>query len=205
MTTTTSTPAIDHLNREYPLHQPTPNGIRFCIAELDERTGGQDARVLWGPYWEPFHLNHRPGLTDREFLMMLRWAVDTVERHRLDRGEPEGIHDFRFDAQPVRSSTGRPEKLAAGSGTFGRGVRVPDDGLIGAVGGVRSALDQWERRDEPGAGGAVRQTANDAMDGIDGLLRELHKRRAALVTEIRCYDDATAVRVDALLASRRSR
>ena len=48
----------------------------------------------------------------------------------------------------------------------------------------------------------TRQAANTAMDAIDGMLRDLHAMRSRLVTEIRAADDATAARVDAMLASR---
>jgi hypothetical protein len=40
------------------------------------------------------------------------------------------------------------------------------------------------------------------MGAIDGMLAALHKARADLVAQVRAYDDATAARVDAMLASR---
>ena len=62
------------------------------------------------------------------------------------------------------------------------------------------ALAQWAARDDTRAQPEVRQAANTAMDVIDAMLAELHQLRARLVTEIRQADDATAARVDALLA-----
>jgi hypothetical protein len=49
---------------------------------------------------------------------------------------------------------------------------------------------------------AARRAANVAMGTIDGMLAALHTARATLVAEVRAYDDATAARVDAMLASR---
>ena len=62
------------------------------------------------------------------------------------------------------------------------------------------ALAQWLARDDSKAEPAVRQAANTAMEEIDAMLAELHELRARLVSEIRASDDATAARVDALLA-----
>jgi len=64
------------------------------------------------------------------------------------------------------------------------------------------ALGQWEDRDDSKAQPEVRRAANTAMDAIDGMLRDLHAMRSRLVGEIRQADDATAARVDALLAGR---
>jgi hypothetical protein len=61
-------------------------------------------------------------------------------------------------------------------------------------------LDVWADRQEPDA--RARRCANGAMDAIDGMLRELHAMRSELMTEIHASDDATAVRVDALLAAK---
>lgn len=62
------------------------------------------------------------------------------------------------------------------------------------------ALVQWEERDDSVPQPGVRQAANTAMDAIDTMLRELHAMRERLVGEIRTSDDATAARVDAMLA-----
>lgn len=59
----------------------------------------------------------------------------------------------------------------------------------------------WEARAEPDA--HARRCASDAVDAIDGTLRELHQIRQRLVGDIRKSDDASAVRVDALLAKPR--
>jgi thiamine monophosphate kinase len=68
---------------------------------------------------------------------------------------------------------------------------------------LSAAHAMWGWRDDSKAQPQVRGAANTAMDSIDGLLHELHQLRAAMVTEIRRYDDATAARVDALLEKRR--
>jgi hypothetical protein len=55
----------------------------------------------------------------------------------------------------------------------------------------------WQARNEPDA--HARRCANDAMDAIDVMLRELHAVRARLTGEIRQADDRTAERADELL------
>jgi hypothetical protein len=45
----------------------------------------------------------------------------------------------------------------------------------------------------------ARRCAGDAVGANDSALRELHRIRARLVSEIRRADDATAARADALL------
>lgn len=65
------------------------------------------------------------------------------------------------------------------------------------------SLATWATRDDSKAQPAVRVAANDAMDAIDALLRELHGVRSKLLGEIRDHDDIAAVRVDAMLADRR--
>jgi hypothetical protein len=72
------------------------------------------------------------------------------------------------------------------------------------MGVLSIALGQWEDRDETRPQPEVRRAANTAMDAIDGMLRDLHAMRARLVGEIRAADDATAARVDALLADRQA-
>ena len=49
------------------------------------------------------------------------------------------------------------------------------------------------------AAAAVRRAANDAMDEIDLMLRELHAMRARLTGEIRQADDAAMARTSELL------
>ena len=68
------------------------------------------------------------------------------------------------------------------------------------MGVLAVALAQWEIRDDSKVQPEVRRAANTAMDEIDAMLRELHQMRSRLVGEIRAADDATAVRVDAMLA-----
>jgi hypothetical protein len=69
------------------------------------------------------------------------------------------------------------------------------------MGVLSVALRQWEDRDDSKAQPDVRRAANTAMAAIDGMLRDLHAMRARLVSEIRGSDDATAARVDAMLAA----
>jgi hypothetical protein len=57
----------------------------------------------------------------------------------------------------------------------------------------------WQNREEPDP--VARLRASDAVGAIDAMLLELHDVRARLVGEIRAADDATGVRVDALLAA----
>jgi hypothetical protein len=71
------------------------------------------------------------------------------------------------------------------------------------MGVLSVALGQWERRDETRPQPEVRRAANTAMDAIDGMLADLHAMRARLIDEIRDGDDATAARVDAMLAARK--
>jgi hypothetical protein len=59
----------------------------------------------------------------------------------------------------------------------------------------------WEARREPDA--HARRCANDAIDAIDAALAALHRLRGELVGQVRQADDATAARVDALLARMR--
>lgn len=71
------------------------------------------------------------------------------------------------------------------------------------MGVLSVALVQWEDRDDTKAQPEVRRAANTAMDAIDAMLRDLYAMRARLVGEIHEADDATAARVDAMLASSR--
>ena len=73
--------------------------------------------------------------------------------------------------------------------------------LISQVIILGTALVRWDGRDETGPDAAGRLAANAAMDAIDAMLAELHVTRARLAAEIRQADDATAARVDAMLAS----
>jgi hypothetical protein len=72
------------------------------------------------------------------------------------------------------------------------------------MGVLAIALGQWEDRDDTRPQPEVRRAANKAMDEIDFMLGELHAMRARLVSEIRASDDATAARVDVLLAERQA-
>lgn len=66
------------------------------------------------------------------------------------------------------------------------------------------ALAQWAARDDSKGDADARHAGNTAMDTIDAMLRELHSLRSRLTGEIRDYDDATAVRVDAMLLARKA-
>jgi hypothetical protein len=59
----------------------------------------------------------------------------------------------------------------------------------------------WSARGEPDA--HARRCASDAIDAIDAALYALHRTRARLVGQVRQADDATAERVDRLLARMR--
>jgi len=76
--------------------------------------------------------------------------------------------------------------------------RLGDEGHKGVLDVV---LAQWMARDDSRAEPGVREAANTAMDAIDAMLGELHALRARLMSEIRASDDATAARVDTMLAA----
>jgi hypothetical protein len=76
--------------------------------------------------------------------------------------------------------------------------QLGDEGRVGVLG---FALAQRAARDDTNADPQARRAANTAMDEIDAMLAELYAMRSRLVTEIRASDDATAARVDAMLAA----
>jgi len=88
------------------------------------------------------------------------------------------------------------DEIAAGRRTIGDACGRLDG--YNVVLGV--ALAQWMARDDSRAEPEVRRAANTAMDMVDAMLAELHLLRARLVSEIRGSDEATAARVDDLLA-----
>ena len=59
-------------------------------------------------------------------------------------------------------------------------------------------LGTWRNRKEPDA--HARRCANDAVDAVDAMLRELHLVRQQLIGDIRASDVAAAKRADELLA-----
>jgi hypothetical protein len=71
--------------------------------------------------------------------------------------------------------------------------------LRGHFSELEAALALWATHDDTKAQPGVRQAANDAVDAIDGALRELHGLRSQLVSEIRTADDATMARTEELL------
>jgi hypothetical protein len=64
-------------------------------------------------------------------------------------------------------------------------------------------LSIWSYREDNKPDAHARRHANDAVDAIDAAIRKLYGVRTQLITEIRDADDASAARVDALLAARR--
>jgi hypothetical protein len=74
-------------------------------------------------------------------------------------------------------------------------------GLREHVENLATWLAIWEARKEPDA--FARRCASDAVDAIDGALRDLYLIRGQLTAEVRQADDATAARADALLARMR--
>ena len=82
-------------------------------------------------------------------------------------------------------------------------------GYDNAVLAIRGHVDQlgvslatWSARDDARPCPEARRAANTAIDAIDAMLRDLYAIRARLISEVRISDDATAARVDALLAGR---
>lgn len=81
------------------------------------------------------------------------------------------------------------------------------DGYDSALTAIRNHVEDlgvwlaiWQARDDGKPDAPARRAANDAVDAIDASIRELHKIRQQLISEIRVSDDATAARVDAMLA-----
>jgi hypothetical protein len=77
-------------------------------------------------------------------------------------------------------------------------AEIPDLGHDLRV--LTEVLEMWASRDDSKAQPGVRQSAKTAVDAIDRMLATLHQVRAELCDEIRSSDDATNLRVDALLA-----
>lgn len=85
-----------------------------------------------------------------------------------------------------------------------RGPYADDAGAaLSAASDLGVYLALWAMRYDDKPDAEARQSANLALDTIDTALRKLHALRERLVGDIRAYDDATAARVDALLAERR--
>ncbi len=76
--------------------------------------------------------------------------------------------------------------------------------IRGHVGDLGTALAIWQARDDTKPDAHARCAASRAVDSIDAALAGLHAIRARLITEIRASDDATAARVDELLARGRT-
>jgi hypothetical protein len=71
--------------------------------------------------------------------------------------------------------------------------------LRGHVSELETALALWATLDDTKPQPGVRQAANDAVDAVDGALRELHGIRSQLISEVRAADDATMARTGELL------
>ncbi len=83
----------------------------------------------------------------------------------------------------------------------------PQDGYDAPLSALRNHVEDlaadlaiWQARDDGKPDAHARRAANDAVDAIDAAIKELHQIRARLITEVRVSDDATAARVDAMLA-----
>lgn len=76
------------------------------------------------------------------------------------------------------------ERRAIGDATG----RLGDEGRNGVL---AVALARWMARDDSKPDVEARQAANDAMDEIDAMTRELYRLRTALSAEMRAFDDAT--------------
>ena len=74
------------------------------------------------------------------------------------------------------------------------------EAIRGHVSQLGESMATWQARDDTKPDAHARRAASAAVDGIDAMLRELHALRQKLVSEIRTSDDATAARVDRLLA-----
>ena len=79
--------------------------------------------------------------------------------------------------------------------------RIPyDTGALEDYLGVAAVgLAQWETRDDTRAQPHIRHAANDALDAIDAMLRDLQLMRSRLVGEMRVSDDVAMDRSAALL------
>ena len=83
----------------------------------------------------------------------------------------------------------------------------PQDAYDGPLPALRSRVDDlgvwlaiWQARDDGRPDAHARRCASDAVDAIDGAIKELHQIRQQLISEVQQADRATAARVDALLA-----
>lgn len=69
--------------------------------------------------------------------------------------------------------------------------------LRGHVDDLAVWLAVWENRTEPDA--HARRCASDAVTAIDAMLRDIHRVRQELISEIRDSYDVTSARADGLL------
>lgn len=126
----------------------------------------------------------------REFLTGAR-------KHKVAELPPSVL--MREDAE-LRRQLGQVLDVAAELEAEAQGA--PETAALAAI---LEALAVWETRDDTKAQPEVRRSANTAMDAIDSMVALMYRLRSRLVTEIRASDDATAVRVDAMLAEARAR
>jgi hypothetical protein len=105
------------------------------------------------------------------------------------------------DGCPTALVSGRcPPISARGHTQIGEAMTDPMTSLHDEIGILGVALARWSERDDTRPQPEIRQASNTAVDAVDELTRRLFALRRRLVTEIRASDDATAARVDALLA-----
>lgn len=106
----------------------SPNPAALVIVEIDRFTGEQDGRLLWDPHWFGATLTTRRGLTERQQLAAIRWAVDTLEERRLALGEFYGEHNFYVEQAAAGRLSARPELPVGEINALGLRDELPECG-----------------------------------------------------------------------------
>ncbi len=125
---------------------------------------------------------------------------------RADRPPGRDTRDGRALTPPgrppdARSSLKGSDRSVPSGADSGRDLDADLSVIRGSVDDLGVWTGIWEARREPDA--FARRCASDAIDAADNLLAAAHRIRARLIGEVRQADDATAARVDALLARTR--